>query len=330
MTRRPLRVAVVGTGRWAQEHARVFSQHPGTTLCAVLGRDAGRTAARAAAYGCTPYTDLAQMLECEQPELVGVCLPNEHHFDTTRALLQAGVPLLVEKPLVFDLDEADELLDEARRRGTFFAINFNHRYAVPVRLAHEAITAGRIGDPVYATWRFGGEPGTSEHPHANLIETQCHGIDMLEHLSGPIESVMCEAADVTGRGFSTMTLALRFTSGAVGALVGTYDSSYAYPQTHRLEVGGTTGRVVVEDTVRRFSLTRAGEETHEVWEAGYFNDDDRLFSRMFDRHVDELLPALRDGSPPPIHASAGRRALAVAWAAIGSFETGRRVSVDPP
>jgi predicted dehydrogenase len=141
--------------------------------------------------------------------------------------------------------------------------------------------------------------------------------------------VTCECTDLTGRGFSTLTLALRFASGAVGALVGTYDSSYAYPQTHRLEIGGTLGRLVVEDTVRRFSLTRAGDEVREVWEAGYFNDDDRAFSRMFDRHLDELVPAVRAGGDPPVHARAGRRALAVATAAIASFESGRRVGVPP-
>ncbi len=325
----PLRVAVVGTGRWAEEHARVFARHPGTTLCAVLGRDPGRTATRAAAYWATPYTDLDQLLERERPELVSVSLPNEHHFDLTLALVRTGIPLLVEKPLVFDLDEADQLLAEAAARGTFFAINFNHRYAVPVQRARQAVQEGHIGDPLYATWRFGGEPGTSAHPHANLIETQCHGIDMLEWLCGPIDSVMCECTDRTGRGFSTLTLALRFASGAVGALVGTYDSSYAYPQTHRLEIGGTLGRLVVEDTVRRFSLTRAGDEVREVWEAGYFNDDDRVFSRMFDRHLDELVPAVRAGGDPPVHARAGRRALAVATAAIASFESGRRVGVPP-
>jgi len=322
------RVAVVGAGQWGLEHARVFASRPDSVLCAIGGRTAERTQERAERFGVPAYTDLDAMLEQEQPDLVSVCLPNEHHFEPTLQLLRAGVALLVEKPLVFELSEADELLREASARGTFFAINFNHRYALPVRMAAESLRAGRIGEPVYATWRFGGEPGTSLHPHANLIETQCHGIDMLEQLCGPIASVMTEATDLTGRGFSTVAVALRFASGAVGALFGTYDSSYAYPDTHRLEIGGTSGRLVIDDTVRRFVLSRAGDEVSDVWEAGYFNDEDRQFHRMFDRHVDELLPALRAGSEPPVHARAGRRALAVAHAAIRSFETGNRVLVD--
>ena len=175
-------------------------------------------------------------------------------------------------------------------------------------------------------WRFGGE-GSSDHPHANLIETQCHAFDQLEWLCGPIDALSAEMTDKTGGGYRTLVLALHFRSGAVGSLIGTYDSSYAYPETHRLEINGTRGRVVVKDTVRRFSCQAAGSETAQVWQAGYFNDRDREFHRTFDRHVDALLAAFRRGDPPPIHAEAGLRALVLAEAAIQSFESGRRVAV---
>jgi len=118
-------------------------------------------------------------------------------------------------------------------------------------------------------------------------------------------------------------------TGAVGSLVGSYDSSYAYPATHWLELNGTSGRILVEDTVRRYTFTQAGSEVSSVWQAGYFNDADRGFHRTFDKHVDDLLPAFRNGQAPPIHARAGRRALAVALAIIDSFETGTRVDVPP-
>jgi predicted dehydrogenase len=121
--------------------------------------------------------------------------------------------------------------------------------------------------------------------------------------------------------------ALAFTGGGVGSLVGTYQSSYAYPRTHFLEINGTDGRVVVEDTVQRYSFHAAGDEVGQVWQAGYFNDTDRAFHHTFDRHVDEVLPALRAGQQPPIHARAGRRALVLAHAIMDSFETGRRVTV---
>jgi predicted dehydrogenase len=110
-------------------------------------------------------------------------------------------------------------------------------------------------------------------------------------------------------------------------MTGTYDSSYAYQDVHRLEINGTRGRLVVEDTVRRFCFQELGSETAEIWQAGYFNDFDREFHRTFDTHLDAVLDAFKRGNPPPIHARAGRRALQLAWAAIESFEFGKRVSL---
>ena len=320
------RVAVVGTGEWwGREHARVFSSRPDAELCAVVGRSPEKATARAAEFGVNGYADLEEMLERERPDLVSLCLPNEGHFEPTLRVIRAGFPLFVEKPLVFDLDEANVLLREAAARSLFFAINFNHRYARPVELAADAVRRGALGTLVFATWRFGGEAGTSAHPHANLIETQCHGLDMLEHLCGPVDSVMAQMTGKTGRGWSTLAVSLHFANGAVGSLVGSYDSSYAYPETHRVELNGTRGRVLVEDTVRRYAYTPAGSELSEVWQAGYFNDVDRGFHRTFDRHVDAMLAAFRNGEEPPVHARAGRRALALALAIIRSFETGTRV-----
>jgi predicted dehydrogenase len=326
---RPLRVVIVGAGQWGQQHARVFAGRPDVDLRAVAARHRDRAEARAAEWGIRAYTSVTEMIDTETPDLVSVCLPNEDHFDATMQVIEAGVPLLAEKPLAFDLAQADQMLDAAARRNLFFAINFNHRYAEPVRRARAAIDAGDLGEVVFASWRFGGEPGTGHHPDANLIETQCHGLDMLEHLCGPIESVMAQMTSRDG-GHPTVAVSLAFASGAVGTLLGSYESSYAYPGTHRLEVNGTMARLLIEDTVKRFTFSRSGEETRQVWEAGYFNDADRDFQRTFDKHADALLAALKAGAAPPVHARAGRRALEVAMAVISSSETGQRVPVAEP
>jgi predicted dehydrogenase len=322
----PLRVGVVGTGGWGEQHARIFAHRPDTQLVGVLGRDAERTQARAARYETAAFTSLEALLDA-RPELITVCLPNEGHFDMTMRLLETGIPLLVEKPLVFDLGEADRLLAAAEASGSFFAINFNHRYAEPVRRAKAAIDADELGELVFATWRFGGEANHGTSRHANLIETQCHGFDMLEHLVGPISSVMAQMTDKTYGDWSTVALALEFENGAVGTMLGSYDSSYAYPDSQLVEVNGTTGRAVIRDTVRELELSRAGDEVTSRWRAGYFDDEARWFAGTFDRHVDEVLHAVRAGEAPPIHARAGRRALELAQAAIRSHELGQRVAV---
>ncbi len=323
-----IKVALIGTGGWGREHARIFRQRPDVHFVAVCGRDASRTAKRAAEYEVRPYTDIDTMLEKERPGLVSLCLPNREHYEATLRVIRAGYPLLVEKPFVFDLREADSLLEEAARRKLFFAINFNHHYAQPVAMAHRDIHSGRLGEPMFATWRFGGHGGTS-HPFNNLIETQCHGFDMLEYLCGPIDSVMAQMSDASAAGiYRTVSIALHFANRAVGSLVGSYDTSYAYPNTHTVEVSGTKGRLLIEDTVRRYTFSAHQSETAEVWQAGYFNDTDRNFYQTFDKHMDAMFAAFKAGEQPPVHAIAGRRALELAMASIESFQTGRRVPVS--
>lgn len=109
-----LRVAVVGAGAWGEQHARVFSGRPDTELVAVVGRTPQRTEARAGAYGCRAYTDIDEMVTSERPDLITVCLPNEGHFEPTLQLIGHGIPLLVEKPLVF---EPRRLLRNDRRNS---------------------------------------------------------------------------------------------------------------------------------------------------------------------------------------------------------------------
>jgi myo-inositol 2-dehydrogenase / D-chiro-inositol 1-dehydrogenase len=146
-----IKVALIGAGGWGRQHARVFAARQDVDFCAVVGRTPERTEARAEEFGTAHYLDIQVMLDTEHPDLVSLCLPNLGHFGPTLQIIEAGYPLLVEKPLVFDLGEAEKLIDEASRRGLFFAIDFNHRYARPVQMARDAIEQGMLGDVVFAT-----------------------------------------------------------------------------------------------------------------------------------------------------------------------------------
>src|SRR5260221_543829 len=123
-----IKVCLAGAGVWGWQHARVFSERPDVTLCAVAGRNREKTEARAAEFGLRAYTNLPEMLDKEKPDLVSLSLPNLEHFQATLEVIQAGYPLLAEKPLVFDLAEADRLLAEAKKRKVFFA-SANNRSA---------------------------------------------------------------------------------------------------------------------------------------------------------------------------------------------------------
>ena len=320
-----LRIALVGSGYWGQHHARLYRERGDTELCAIVGRSE-RSSELAAALATRFYSDLDRMLTEERPDFVCVCVPYQQQASVALQVIRRGFPLLIEKPLATRAVEAEELLREADERELFFAINFNHRYARPFQLAKKAIGAGRVGDPVFAVWRFGGawDPG---HPMGTLIESLCHGFDMLEHLVAPVASVMCEMTDKTGAGFRSAVLSLQLADASVASAIGSYDSAFEYPFAHYFELNGTRGRIFIQDTMRKFTFTARGSEISETWEAGLFNDHARSFSRMMDSHLDELLKAFKAGQPPPVHARCGLRALQIAEAAMTSHREGRRIVV---
>src|SRR4051812_36026767 len=113
------KIALIGTGTWGREHARIYASHPDVSFIAIAGRDAEKTAARAAEYRVRSYTSIEKMLDTEKPDLVALCLGNQDHFEPTLKIIQAGFPLFVEKPFTFDLKEADTLLAEAEKRKLF-------------------------------------------------------------------------------------------------------------------------------------------------------------------------------------------------------------------
>ena len=319
------KVVLIGAGGWGDQHARILDAHPDVEFAAVCGRTEAKTKTRAKKYGVRYYLDIEKLLEAEKPDLVHISLPNTGHFEPTLKVIKAGYPIFAEKPLVYSMEEADTLIEEAAKRNLWFGINFNHHYSIPYQKAYQAIQDGKLGQLCHATWKFtGGRPGDDDD-FTGLIAMQSHGFNTLEHLCGPISSVMAELAEITGRKHNSMSISLRFENGAIGTLIGSNDSSYKYPRSHYQEILGEKGRIWIEDTSKRYELNTKDSESSEVWEAGYFNDSDRQFRTTFDKHYAEALRAFREGKEPPVQADRGRRVLELAMACIESWKTGRRV-----
>lgn len=326
-----LKAAVVGAGGWGYQHARALFEREDVILGGIYGRTEERTKKRAEQFRTNAYTDLDRMIETEQPGLICVCLPAQHTFETTMKLIETGIPLLVEKPLAYDLHEAEELIRAAEAKDLFFAIDFEQRYSIPCQMAKQAILDGRLGTPVFANWRFGHGWGSEiiDHPFTNLIEAQCHGFNTLEFFFGPIRSVMAEMTQNGGKqSFATFSLALSFENGAVGTFFATLDANEHNRLCQLIELGGTDARILIEDNVQRYTFQPTFSDTAETWSAGFFDDAGRAFSKSLDRYLDDMIPVLRRGGQPPVPAAEGLRARRIAEACIRSFETGTRVSVD--
>ena len=322
------KVALIGTGNWSLQHCRVLSQHPQVEFCGILGRNKERTKKRAKLYDVPYYVDLKELIKNQKPDLINISLPNEHHYEMTMNVIRSNCNLFVEKPFVFKMNEAENLLKEAKKRKLFFGINFNWHYSTPVKKAIEAIKKDRVGDINFITWRFGGQGGGKGlDSFGNLIETQCHGFDMLEYLNGPIKKIHSFMTNKTNNGFSTFVVSMMFKNKSIGSLLGSYDTSYQYPNSHYVEINGSKGRILIEDQVKKFTFNKKNSETAEVWQAGFFNDYEREFLRTFDEHFNEVINNFLKGKEPPIHANKGLRALQLALASIKSMQTNKSIQL---
>ena len=120
-----LRTAVIGAGKMGAIHAKVLSQLPQSHLVAVVDVRPDKAASLAGQYGCQPYTDPAGIVG--SVEAVTIAAPTVAHFDLAQLFLSAGVPVLIEKPLAFTVDEGRKIVDLARQKGTIVAVGHSER-----------------------------------------------------------------------------------------------------------------------------------------------------------------------------------------------------------
>ena len=123
---RRLRAGVVGTGHMGQYHILVYRELWDIDLVGVVDIDGGRAAGVAAAYDTQAFADHRDLVG--KVDLASVAVPTEQHFHVTRDLLEAGVSVLVEKPITPTLEEARELFAIARRAGTVLHVGHVERF----------------------------------------------------------------------------------------------------------------------------------------------------------------------------------------------------------
>lgn len=133
---RKVRIAVVGAGQFGRNHLRVLNECDGAELVAVVDRDPARAAEAAAAFGCQALTDLASLQGLAEAAVVAT--PTTTHAEVGCALLEAGLDLLVEKPIAGDIASARRLVDTAARAGRILQVGHLERFN-PVVTALERI-----------------------------------------------------------------------------------------------------------------------------------------------------------------------------------------------
>ncbi len=152
-----LKVAIVGVGNIGNTHAPVYMENTDTKIVAVCDIVKEKADKAAQQYGAKAFYSVKEMLASEiQLDLVSVCTKGEEnggeHYAPTMELLEAGIPVLGEKPISNKLEEAQEMVDYAQEKQIPYAVNLipyavnlNHRFTPAAERAKSWIEAGRLG-----------------------------------------------------------------------------------------------------------------------------------------------------------------------------------------
>jgi predicted dehydrogenase len=139
----PIRVAVAGAGAFGRNHARVYhelQQQGEVVLVGILDIDADRAQKVAQQFGVAAYASLPELIERACPQAVSIAVPTVSHLGVARSLLQAGVDVLIEKPLTPSLSEADELIRLVRQHQRIAQTGHLERFNPAVRAALPLLT----------------------------------------------------------------------------------------------------------------------------------------------------------------------------------------------
>jgi predicted dehydrogenase len=163
---------------------------------------------------------------------------------------------------------------------------------------------------------------TESSPYFQLKALHPHTVDVMRYFCGDIEAVQCFAVRAPGRRiWSTAHFSMRFKSGVVGGLTGSYDIQRGHPM-ERCEVAGTGGRFVLDDMWREATLYPAGNLEKVVYTNPVFGGM-RDFEDTFRNRIHRFLEQVSEGVDPQEIDGSGAEGLAaqeVLAAAIESLD----------
>jgi predicted dehydrogenase len=329
------RVGVIGLGPIGTRHARLYAQMEGVELVAVCDIDRERADAATAALDVPGFYSVREMLDGADLTMVSVATGGQEygsdHHEPTMQALDAGLHVLCEKPISNEIGPAQEMVDSAREKGLCFGIDLNHRFTPAARLAKRWVDEGRIGHQLFMNMAMWIHNPRESSEWFQIKALHPHTVDIMRYFCGDIVEVHCFALKAPGRRiYSTAQFNMRFASGCLGHLTGSYDIERGHPM-ERCEVAGLQGRLVIDDMYREATLYPAGEMEKRVFTNPVFGGY-RDFEDTFRDRLSTFVQQLNDGvAPEQIDGSGedGLRAQKVLAAAIESVKTGDVVAVAP-
>lgn len=168
-----LKVAIVGAGQIAQEHLRVWTQLPNTSVTAVCDVNFNAAQAMASKVGATPYSDFSALLMATSFDLVDICTPPLTHAELAIRAMESGRNVLVEKPMAASVEEASEMIRVHQATGKQLGVMRNWLFGPVIWKALNMVRNGAIGDVLSL------QVNMLDTPHDEMIEDPrhwCHSI----------------------------------------------------------------------------------------------------------------------------------------------------------
>ncbi|MDF2894439.1 MAG: inositol 2-dehydrogenase [Rhodococcus erythropolis] len=324
-----IRVGVIGTGVMGADHVRnLHSTVSGATVSVVADLDQERAKSVASAVGARWVTDPLKLINDAGVDAVVIASHDSTHADLTLAAVEAGKPVLCEKPLAVTAEDCRLVAAAENPESPLVSVGFMRRFD-PGYVALKAEThSGRIGDPliVHCSSRtVSAYPGGSSE--STVTNSAIHELDIVPWI---LNSPVVAASWHCGRSSSLVTdrqdpqiIMLRTADGVLTTVEVFLNARYGYDT--RCEVVGEIGAARLAEPV---VIHTDADRSHSY---GYAADWIPRFAESYRRQFQEWIDALSTGRPSTLATAAdGLRANLVAAAVIKSMHSaGTTVSVEP-
>jgi predicted dehydrogenase len=351
------RVAIIGYGHAGSVfHAPLVASTPGLRVAAIVTSSTDRAHQARTAYPEAEVVASAETIwqNARQYDLAVVATPNRTHVELGLAAVEAGLPVVVDKPLAATVADARRLIDAARRANQLVSVFHNARWSIPFLTAQRVIGSGVLGPvssfearlerfrplPTPGAWREEGDP---REAGGLLYDLGSHLIDQARQLFGRPTHVYAELERrrPDTRVDDDSFVSLRFASGARARLWMSYIARLPGPSIRVAGLRGTFLRMEPDPQEAALrSGIRPGDpswgiESPDHW-ARLSTDVDGLHvdgavesaRGGYDQFYRQLVAALSDGSPPPVDVEDAVATLRVIEAAQNSDASHTVVALD--
>ena len=356
-----VRLGIYGYGKVAELHARAAASLPGVELAAVCGRDPARRDAFAARWGIQSRTSASEMAERDGVAAAIVTTPHPLHCTHAIECSQAGLHVIVEKPMALSIEECDRMIAAAASAGRLLGVVSQRRWYPAVRRIRAAIDSGALGSPalgqvVILGWRdeayYRSDPwrGSWAGEGGGVLVNQApHQFDLLAWFMGPVAEVSAYWANLNHPYIEvedTAVAALRFSGGALGSImVSNSQKPGIYAKVHVHGANGASAGVqtdggamfiagmsgVLEPPVNDL-WTLPGEESRLArWKA----EDEAFFKTIdatwyfFALQIADFAAAIREGRDCAVTGYDGRQTVRLMEAIYESGREGRPARPKP-